>query len=127
MVIVLGIVLALTLGGTKHTITGEMTLMDSDGYDDSIVGGCEGSGGYDDISYGTAVTVRDGAGEILATGSLDSGEVVGDWCNFTFTVEDVPGADFYEVEVSHRGGLSYSSKEMDEKDWFVSVSLGDPF
>lgn len=127
-VVVLALVgiLAVALGGTKHTITGEMTLMDSDGYDESIVGGCEGTGGYDDISYGTSVTVRDGAGEILATGSLEAGEDLGLWCNFPFTVEDVPGADFYEVEVSHRGGLSYSDKEMEEKDWFVSVSLGEP-
>jgi hypothetical protein len=109
----------------KHTIEGSITLVDLDGYGDDFAGGCEGTGGYSDISAGAAVTVRDGEGSMLATSDLDSGEDDGFGCTFPFTVQDVPNAHFYEIEVSHRGSLSYSKDEMQANRWTVDFSLGD--
>jgi hypothetical protein len=38
---------------------------------------------------------------------------------------DVPdGLDFYTVEVSHRGGLTYTHAEMEAADWVVGLTLG---
>jgi hypothetical protein len=74
--------------------------------------GCEGRGGYKDIAEGAAVTVYDGGGAVVATGSLGSGVMVGSSCRFTLYVEQVPeGADFFQVEVSHRGKLTLSAAD----------------
>ena len=45
-------------------------------------------------------------------------------CEFEFTVDGVRDADFYTVEVSHRGGLSFSKAEMEANGWTVEASLG---
>ena len=115
-------VAAMLLTGRGHAVEGTMTLID-DGFSDAGIG-CSGSGGYDDIDLGTDVMVRDETGKILANGELGIGHERNGTCVFDFTVEDVPKADFYEVEISHRGGLTYSYKEMDERDWTMAVSLG---
>lgn len=94
------------------TLTGEFVLTDgviSDGTD-----GCEGSGGYDDISLGTSVTVYDAAGAVIATSFLllsEYDEAAGT-CTFDVSVDDVPGGqDFYQVEISHRGKIQLSAEE----------------
>jgi hypothetical protein len=81
-------------------------------------------GGYSDISDGTQVTVKDAAGTVLAAGTLTGGTITVGEVAFTFTVEGVPDADLYQVEVSRRGALSYTADQMDEADWSVNVSLG---
>ncbi|MEX0629953.1 MAG: hypothetical protein WEE67_06270 [Chloroflexota bacterium] len=87
---------------------------------------CEGQGGYGDIVGGAQVVVRDGAGEIVATGALDAGVKGADeQCSFTFAVEGIPNAEFYDVEVSHRGELAYSREDMEGADWRLSSTLGD--
>jgi hypothetical protein len=117
--------LVFAFGGERHTVEGEFTLMDPEGYSETFEGGgCSGDGGYDDISAGTQVNIRDGSGELLASSSLDVGEDMTIACTFPFTVEDVPKADFYSVEVGDRGDLSFSYDEMVESDWYVSLSLG---
>jgi serine/threonine-protein kinase len=110
----------------KHTITGTMTVWDSRAHYASKWD-CSGEGGYDDIRYGTPVTVRDGTGRIIATGSLDGGKSVepsGGACEFTFRVDGVPKVDFYQVEVSHRGALTYSFSDLETHGWSVTASLG---
>ena len=117
----------------SYTIDGELTL--HGGYygmyfsdeDES----CSGKGGYADIDAGAQVLVSDGGGNALATGELDAGEA-GDTsggfnveCNFSFTVPNVPKADFYKVEVSHRGGLTYTYSDLSSKGWSVNLKLGD--
>lgn len=84
---------------------------------------CSGTGGYSDIVQGAPVTVRDGAGDVIATGVLGAG-VLTDRCLFEFTVARVPAVPFYTVEVSRRGGLTYSHAEMVAMGWFVSFTLG---
>ncbi|OOL32902.1 hypothetical protein GQ85_04510 [Rhodococcus rhodochrous] len=110
-------------GPDSFEVSGTMTL--HDGSRTSTVSGydCEGKGGYSDMSPAAAVTVSDQSGTLLAKGRLDGSIDMGDSCIFTFTVADVPrGADFYEVEISHRGGISFTESEAEDG---VSLSLGD--
>lgn len=111
---------------TAHMLTGSITLIDSD------LGGnadnCYGTGGYDDIRESMTVTVRDGAGKILAVGDTDAGKAPGSadffvQCVFEFQVDGIPPSDFYSVEVGRRGELNYSFEEMEESDWTVSLSM----
>lgn len=109
----------------SNTITGTMSLFDIDsGWDEGDT--CFGSGGYSDISSGAQVRVTDQEGKTLAVSELGSGRSkTGFDCTFSFTIDDVPKAEFYEVEVTHRGKLSYSHEEMEKRDWAVEVSLGN--
>lgn len=76
---------------------------------------CEGRRGFGDIQEGAAVTVKNQDGTTVGTGRLGEGERASSTsrvCSFPFTVESVPaGNKFYEVEVSRRGGLTYSEEE----------------
>ncbi|MUL85214.1 MULTISPECIES: hypothetical protein [unclassified Mycolicibacterium] len=84
---------------------------------------CRGTRGYSDIGPGTAVTVADEAGTLLAKGTLDVGYGESDWCSLPFQVADVPGGKhFYKVEVAHRGEVSYTEAEAKAG---VHLQLGD--
>jgi hypothetical protein len=77
---------------------------------------CAGSGGYNDIVKGAAVTVYDASGKVVATGSLGAGRYASQDstapCVFPVAVPGVPdGSKFYRVEVSHRGQITVSSAE----------------
>ena len=81
------------------------------------------------MQEGAQVTVRDETDAVIATGRLSEGKVtesgiLGD-CRFEFIVRDVPEAGFYTIEVSHRGGLTYSAEELDGLSWMVAFTLGD--
>jgi hypothetical protein len=106
----------------EHRITGNLTLVGSIGSGEQ---GCEGSGGYDDISEGTQVTVSDGSGKTIALGSLRAGRQVDRFrCTLDFSIAGVPDADFYKVEVAHRGALTFSKQELASKGWQVEATLG---
>lgn len=96
------------------TVTGDVTVTGNTSASLSGSGGsCYTYGGYDDIAYGTTVTVRDPADAIVAIGSLDAGTAESGSCVFDFTVPDVPESSFYSVEVSKRGPLTYSSADIE--------------
>ena len=88
--------------------------------------GCLPEDGYDDVFTGTQVTVKDGAGKILGTGDLDYDETspgnTESHCEFVFDFT-VSSAAFYEIEVAHRGSLTYSAEELSEGP--LRFSLGD--
>ena len=90
---------------------------------------CRGEGGYDDIQEGTQVTVRDETDAIIGTGRLSQGKLTASGffgkCRFEFTIRDVPEAGFYTIEVSRRGGLTYSAEELDGLSWMVAFTLGN--
>lgn len=46
------------------------------------------------------------------------------FCEIGFSIPELPEADFYTVEVSHRGGMSYSAADLEARGWQVSLSLG---
>lgn len=94
------------------TLNGEFVL--TDGAVDDGAGGCEGSGGYDDIALGTSVTVYDAAGAVIATSSLLLSEFdrAAGTCTYDVSVDGVPGGkNFYQVEISHRGKIQLSAEE----------------
>lgn len=133
--VVLGVVTFLAIAhGGKNPIPGRLTLaptftmqgvieLDS-GYpatvEETSAGGCQGMGGYGDLTLGTAVTVADPQGHVVATGKLTTGEpqmtqidapalglppqnVVAS-CTLAFVVPNVPeGLASYAVTISHRG------------------------
>jgi hypothetical protein len=111
----------------NYSVRGSLNLIDS------RIGGtpnnCYGTGGYDDIQAGMSVTVRDGNGNILATGKTGSGFQPGNseysivQCIFEFQIDNVPKSDFYSIEVQHRGELNFSFEELQKKNWEVSFSL----
>jgi hypothetical protein len=66
--------------------------------------GCEGTGGYNDITAGVAVTVGGANGQTLRIGALGPGVPrYGDFCDFTFDVAVPAGQSLYTVTISHRG------------------------
>ncbi|MER6135567.1 hypothetical protein [Streptomyces sp. NPDC001815] len=87
------------------------------------LGGCKGSGGFDDIAEGTAVTVYDAAGTVIATGHLGDSTLSSGTCTFDVAVEGVPkGKEFYKVEISHRGTVQLSAD--DAEAGLFGASLG---
>jgi hypothetical protein len=111
--------------GGNHTVTGDLTLFGVDG--GSAGSMCEGENGYDDITRGTEVRVKDEHGTLVATGQLESGTYDGLSCVFPFTVGDVPRAAYYEISAGNndRGGVHYSSDQLKSQHWAAHLSLGD--
>jgi hypothetical protein len=118
-------------GDHRQAIVGSLTIEDS--YSGFRFGEeCRGRGGYDDIRAGAGVSLFDGAGSIIANGSLDAGEPGAEplgtdfarHCTFEFYLSDVPRADFYRLEVGGREGPTYSLNELEASDWTVHLSLG---
>lgn len=83
---------------------------------------CAGTGGYSDIRSGAGVTVYDAAGNVVGSGSLDSGTVTSSGCDFDFTVPNVPNSNMYQYEISHRGRLALTPTEAHLP---LGASLGD--
>lgn len=113
---------------------------------------CEGDGGFSDIGPGTAVTVRDGSGEIVGTGDLESHpseeaavdrvtldsvaagtaedeaevrelvETSGGFLCPLFYDVDVSDAEFYELEIGNRD-ITVSRDELEGQDWRMSSTL----
>lgn len=124
---------------TMMTLSGTMTVTSIHGSDTSgssvevdSDGTCSVSGGYDDVNAGTAVTVYDKTGTIIATTSLGDGvgtateqdsefpDIYIGSCALPFSVQ-VPISDFYQVEVSHRGRITVSKAEAGD----VEATLGE--
>ena len=79
-------------------------------------------GGYDDLRVGAQVVVSDGSGKVLATSNLTGGVLSSDGCTFTYSAE-VADADFYSVDVTHRGALTYSRAELENANWEVDSEI----
>ena len=114
-------------GQTTRTIRGALDLaQDTSGFGENFSGSgegspCNGSGGYSDIGQGTAVTVHDATGKVVAEGSLDAGKILSGDCVFTFSVAHVPDSKFYGIEVSHRGTVTFARSEAG----FAGLTLGN--
>jgi hypothetical protein len=72
--------------------------------------------------------VKNESGAIIATGSLDAGVSDAAYptvvCHFAYTIANIPGAKFYTVEVSHRGGLTYSQDQLNGNGWKSDAAIG---
>jgi hypothetical protein len=82
--------------------------------------------GFDDLTPGTQVTVKNASGKLIATGRLRDGAIRsnGYTCIMPFTVKNVPTTSFYKIEVAHRGNVDYSLKQMRNANWRVDVTVG---
>lgn len=108
---------AFTLRG-KMTLTGDHIPSGDTGEQ------CTGYKGYDDISEGTAVTVYDTSGNLIAQGTLGAGnsDDASGTCEFDVRVPDVPkGEKFYQVEVSHRGKVSATAEQAEQGEFAASL------
>jgi hypothetical protein len=83
-------------------------------------GGCEGRGGYDDMTEGADITVYDANGSVIGASSLEGGQRSGSTCRWAFTVQGVPTSTFYQVEVSHRGKVTVQRDDVG----VVELTLG---
>lgn len=128
-----------------HTLTGTMTLTDAGAFaldlpqpgpTAQVFNGpsptptptpdCQGSGGYSDLQAGAQVIVRDASEKTIAKGTLKPGlPLDADTCRFGFSVSGIPDSDFYSVEVSHRGALTYSAKDLDATGWALDLTIGE--
>lgn len=73
---------------------------------------CQGTGGFSDLSPGTAVLVQDSTGQTIATGALAAGkrDAASGACLMPFTVTHVKdGLSSYSVTISHRGTQVFTS------------------
>lgn len=116
---------AVSAFGGPGTFALHGTMVLDGGYDGvtSTPGGCAGTGGYSDIADGTAVTVYDSTGAVVASGQLANSTGGGTSCTFDIVAPKVPGGSrYYQVEVSHRGKITYSARDMRRGN--VSVTLG---
>lgn len=84
---------------------------------------CAGKRGYSDIGPGASVEVTDETGTLIAKGRLSDSFGTSSICTLSFTVTGVPaGKKYYQVEVSHRGKVSFTESEAREG---IGLSLGD--
>ena len=98
-----------TSSSATTAVHGTLTLPDG-GYT-SIGNVCSGSGGYQDINAGVAVTIGDQTGKTLTVASLKPGHFGGGGCQFDFTAT-VPAATTYTVTISHRGTQTFSPADV---------------
>jgi hypothetical protein len=81
----------------------------------------ECGGGYDIAN--ASVEIRDEKDKLIGSGTTSSNVNSGAGCRVTFTVQDVPKANFYQVTIGTHGGPSYSYSEMKSNNWTLDLSL----
>jgi serine/threonine-protein kinase len=96
------------------TVRGSITVPWSGSFLSPTSNECVGKGGYDDLAPGGQVTVTDEKGRVVAVGRITIGQGnPGDACVLLFQVDGVPrGAQFYGVEVTHRGKIQKTEAEL---------------
>lgn len=106
------------------TVPGVFVLTDSLGTEAITADGgtCSGANGYADVGASTAVTVKNGTGDILATTALGPGKGDTATCTFSFSFTLTEGQDRYVVSVGRRGDFSYSFGQLRARG--VQIHLG---
>ncbi len=98
--------------------------------DSRAVGYCNDGGyKYKDIGATTGVEIRDGNGNLLATGVLGSatvidvpGQALGS-CSYAPVLE-VKKSDFYQIKIGTRYDKSYSFADLEKANWKISLFIG---
>lgn len=102
-------------GAGTFTMTGSLIVIDQSSLLPDLQtdkANCQGTGGFSDLTPGTAVLVQDSTGQTLSTGSLRAGkrDAASGACLMPFTVTDVKdGLRSYSVTISHRGTQVFTS------------------
>jgi hypothetical protein len=79
------------------------------------------------VDKGSNIVVKDGKGSVIATTALPSGTLgTGRFkpCLFSFTISDLPDADFYVVTIGRRGGPTFKHSELKAANWSMDMTLG---
>lgn len=125
-----------------QTLTGQLVLSEEHIAEiDFYSSTCRGGGGYQDITVGASVIVRNQAEDVIATGDLGTGQRIGGPparsvsllgytfgskpCSFPFAVEIPRDFEFLHIGVSHRDGPIYSLQDLEASGWEVGITLGD--
>ena len=114
----------------RFLLRGDSNLADTTRTIDPIgQGGCAGRLEYDDVHAGAQVVVRGGGRHVVARGQLEDGKLRGisapnATCTFSFTVRDVPRADFYAIKVAKRGEVLISYAEATAPGSRLLLELG---
>lgn len=124
--------LAAPAAADGHKVTGTMTVspgslggVTADALKGQSCTGSDVSDGFDDISPGAVVVVRNDKGKRIATGVLGKGVLTNKLeCVLKFAVS-VPTAKLYTFEVAKRGELAYTAKELASNHYRVELSLTD--
>jgi hypothetical protein len=88
----------------------------------------EGGSKYQDLKSSAGVEIRDGNGNLVATGVLGSATVIDipgqrlGTCSFK-SVFQVKKADFYQVKIGTRFNQSYSFADLEKKNWKIDLSI----
>lgn len=128
---VIAVVVGLALGSGSVTIHGTLEV-------DDFTGQCLNDPGFSDLTAGTQVVVKDSTGTVIGTGalgfnaqqtqiqsSLQPGLSV---CIYPFTVTGVQGGEpRYGIEVSHRGTVWFSAKQITKPVGLLVSSGGTGF
>jgi hypothetical protein len=81
----------------------------------------ECGGGYD-IKF-APVEVRDEGDKLIGSSRTRFDTFVGARCVVTFTIQRLPEADFYQIEIGTHGGPSYTFQELEAANWEIEVTL----
>lgn len=110
------------------TIAGAITVEGYRNISETSSGSCVGRNGFDDIKKGAGVTITDAGGRTIGTGRLAEGGAInavnGRACVLGFTAENVAASDFYGVEVSSRGVVTFNAADVAEGASGVQLTLG---
>ena len=97
--------------------------------DPDAAGYCDTGGSkYQDLNSSTGVEIRDGNGNLVATGVLGSATVIDvpgqrlSTCSFK-SVYKVKKTDFYQVKIGTRFNQSYSFADLEMKNWEIGLSI----
>lgn len=98
--------------------------------DPRAVGYCNDGGyKYQDIGATTGVEIRDGNGNLLATGVLGSATVIDvpgqalGTCSYA-PVLDVKKSDFYQIKIGTRYNKSFSFADLEKVKWQITLYIG---
>ena len=87
---------------------------------------CVGVGAFSDLAQGRKVRILNEQGDVIASGALEEGSSTGHGstagCRFPFTIEEVPPAARYTVDVG-RVSLGYSLEQLESRGWTVELEV----
>ena len=111
-------------GFERHTISGTVVL-DAASYSRTTPGTrCTGIGSSARARAGASAVLRDARGDTVTTARLSEGVTDGTACVFTFTFEDVPRADEYDVGVEDVDSETFTYDDLSSHHWSVELSRG---
>ncbi|MBN3993822.1 MAG: hypothetical protein HWQ36_25905 [Nostoc sp. NMS2] len=88
---------------------------------------CYGGRGYDDVTEGMSVIVKNEEGKIIAIGKTEAGirpETDSSVrCIFDFKIDNVPKSSFYTIGIGRRGEMTFSYQEMEQRKWQITAVL----